>query len=117
MRIENEAKFRIALGILGVLVIIGTIFYHFVEGWSYLDAIYFSSTTLTTIGFGDFHPTTPISKIFTIFYVLSGVSLTLYAIAEFAKIQLEIGEGEVMNRLMKRSDKGSEVVWAHLKRK
>ncbi len=120
MRIEDETKFRIALGMLAILALVGTFFYHFVEKWSYLDAIYFSATTLTTVGFGDLHPTQPISKIFTIFYILSGVSLTLYSISEFAKIQLELGsgEGKVVEKLVRRPDGDkSEVVWAHLKRK
>jgi len=33
---------------------LGTVIYHFVEGWSWLDSLYFSVITLTTIGYGDF---------------------------------------------------------------
>jgi len=59
--------------ILGV----GTVFYRIVEGWSWLDAFYFSVITLTTVGYGDLHPTRPSSKIFTVFFIFVGVGLIL----------------------------------------
>jgi hypothetical protein len=65
--------------ILGALAIVGTgtVFYTLVERWSIIDALYFTVITLTTIGYGDLHPTGDISKIFTIFFVIAGVSFVL----------------------------------------
>jgi voltage-gated potassium channel len=60
-----------------VIVAIGTVFYSIVEDWSVIDALYFTVVTLTTIGYGDLHPTTDVSKIFTIFFILAGVSFIL----------------------------------------
>lgn len=60
-----------------VILIIGTIVYHEVEGWSWLDSLYFSVITLTTIGFGDFAPETSVGKIFTIFYIVIGLGMIL----------------------------------------
>lgn len=51
----------------------GTIFYHRVEGWSIIDSLYFCVITLTTIGYGDLHPTTEASKLFTIVYIFLGL--------------------------------------------
>ena len=64
---------------MGFLTIVGTgtIFYHFVEGWSYVDSLYFTVVMLTTIGFGDLHPTTEFSRIFTVLFILIGVSFIL----------------------------------------
>jgi voltage-gated potassium channel Kch len=42
---------------------------------SWIDAVYFSVITITTVGYGDIHPTTPGTKLFTIFYVLIGVGI------------------------------------------
>lgn len=55
----------------------GSIFYHFVEGWSWIDSIYFSFISLTTVGFGDITPNTDVGKVFTIFYLTVGIGLIL----------------------------------------
>ena len=60
-----------------LIVTIGSLVYHYLEGWNWVDSIYFSVITLTTIGFGDFAPTTPEGKIFTIFYILIGIGIIL----------------------------------------
>jgi voltage-gated potassium channel len=60
-----------------VIIGLGAALYHWLEGWDWLDSIYFVVITLTTIGYGDFHPTTPATKIITIFYGLNGIMLIL----------------------------------------
>jgi voltage-gated potassium channel len=60
-----------------VMIGIGAALFHWLEGWGWLDSIYFVVITLTTIGYGDFSPTTPITKIITIFYWLNGVIILL----------------------------------------
>ncbi len=66
--------------IVTFVIIIGTLFYALFEGWNYVDSLYFTVTTLTTIGYGDLHPTTTATKLFTVAYVLSGVYMVLYAL-------------------------------------
>ena len=61
----------------GAVLLVGTLAYHWLEGWSYLDALYFCVITLATVGYGDLTPTTPIAKVFTIFYVINGVVILL----------------------------------------
>lgn len=56
---------------------IGAVVYHYLEGWNWLDSFYFSVITLTTIGYGDFSPQTDAGKIFTLFYILIGVGIIL----------------------------------------
>jgi voltage-gated potassium channel len=51
------------------------VFYALVEGFTMIDAFYFSSMSLATVGFGDLVPTTDAGKIFTVVYVLSGIGI------------------------------------------
>jgi len=60
-----------------VIVLVGAAIYHWLEGWDWLDSLYFVVITLTTIGYGDFTPTTPLTKIVTIFYGINGIILLL----------------------------------------
>lgn len=53
----------------------GTVFYHLVEGWMWIDSLYFSVITLTTVGYGDFSPKTDAGKIYTCFYVIFGIGI------------------------------------------
>jgi voltage-gated potassium channel len=57
------------------LLIVGTIFYTLVEGWSVIDAIYFSAMSLATVGYGDLVPETEIGKLFTVVYVIAGIGI------------------------------------------
>jgi hypothetical protein len=61
---------------LGTLLL-GALVYHWLEGWSFLDAFYFCVISLATIGYGDLAPTTPTSRAFTIFYVINGIVILL----------------------------------------
>jgi len=58
---------------------IGTAFYSIVEGWTVLDAPYYSLVALTTVGFGEIHPELAVSKLFTIVYLLAGVGVRFLA--------------------------------------
>lgn len=59
------------------VLLIGTFAYHWLEGWSYLDSLYFCVVSLVTVGYGDLTPTTPLAKAFTIGYVINGVVILL----------------------------------------
>lgn len=56
-------------------LLIGSIFYRYTENFSWIDSVYFCVITLTTIGYGDIVPTTDAGKIFTMFYVIFGISI------------------------------------------
>jgi len=58
-------------------LMVGAALYSWLEGWSYLDSVYFVVITLCTIGYGDLTPTKPITKLLTIFFALNGVAILL----------------------------------------
>jgi voltage-gated potassium channel Kch len=72
---RSDVAFRILLALVVSLLVSGTTFFTLVEGWSVLDSLYFSVTTLTTVGFGDPAPATALGKIFTILYIFVGLGV------------------------------------------
>ena len=71
----REPAFRaIALAAL-LALLIGTVFYRLVEGWSWVDSFYFCTITLASVGYGDFAPTTEASRAFTVVYVILGLGI------------------------------------------
>ena len=74
---QPRARIHVATAVTVLLVLIagGTFAYRYLEGWTWIECFYFSVMTLTTIGYGDIHPTHDISRLFTAFYGLVGVGV------------------------------------------
>jgi len=70
---------------LGGLFVIGTAWYRYVEGWSWLDAAYMTTITLATVGFGETHPLKPVSRLFTILLILTGLVTIGYMVNRFTE--------------------------------
>lgn len=67
--------YHILVGATALTLGVGTVFYHFVEGLSWLDSYYFCVVTLATVGYGDITPHTNLGKLFTTFYIFIGVGI------------------------------------------
>jgi voltage-gated potassium channel len=66
-------------------ILIGTLAYMWLEGWSPLDALYFSVVVLATVGLGDVHPVTGAGKLFTVVYILFGLGVIAAFFSELTK--------------------------------
>lgn len=76
--LSNPTSSMIKIAAVFVICFIaGALFYHLVEGYSYIDAVYFTAMTLTTVGYGDFAPQTDVGKLFTAVYAFVGVGTFL----------------------------------------
>ena len=71
--------------IVGILLLTGTIFYWTAEDWTLIQSLYFSVVTLTTVGYGDFTPTSDFSRIFTIIYIFIGLGLLVAFLSSIAQ--------------------------------
>jgi voltage-gated potassium channel len=76
--------------VAGALVLTGTIFYWRFEDWTIIEALYFCVVTLTTVGYGDFAPTTAGTQIFTIIYILTGFGVLVALLTSVAEQYLRL---------------------------
>ncbi|MFZ5535223.1 MAG: potassium channel family protein [Patescibacteria group bacterium] len=98
--VKPPPGFIATISTLSILLIVGTAFYSSYEGWSYIDSFYFSVVTLATVGYGDLHPTTTATKLFTVAYIFIGVGLGLYIFSTLARSFIE-GRDKRMKRIEK----------------
>jgi len=82
-------KLKIALLILFTVFIVGTIGFHSIEKWSFIDSFYVTITTLSTVGYGDFTPRTAEGKFFTVFIIIFGVGTMFYSLVLMAETFIE----------------------------
>ncbi len=75
-----KENLNIPILILAILYVLSIFYFHFVEGWSYLDAAYFTTATITTVGYGDLVPETDYGKLGAILLSFFGVSIGFYII-------------------------------------
>lgn len=75
--------------LLLLLPMIGTAGYMAIEGWSFLDALYMSVITVTTIGFGEVQPLDDTGRVFTIFFAIAGVGAIFYALLSVFQFLIE----------------------------
>lgn len=93
-----QRQYRLVLAAALTLIIGGAIVYHYLLHLSWVNAFYFCTVTLATVGYGDITPNTDVSKIFTIFYILFGVGI----IAAFASLLIR---NATLRRELKRAKK------------
>lgn len=76
-----RSKIYTAILLLCLVLCIGILGYRFVSNYSWIDSIYMTVITITTVGFGEVQPLDTEAKIFTIFLILSSVVIVGYAIS------------------------------------
>lgn len=74
---ELVATHTILFFVLIILLVIlaGTIAFYNIEGWSFFNSLYFTSVTMSTIGYGDMAPITHAGKVVSMFYGFMGAPL------------------------------------------
>jgi voltage-gated potassium channel len=74
-----RSKIETAIALLILLLFIGVVGFRVMSNYSWVDAIYMTVITVTTVGFGEVHPLDPQAKIFTVFLILTSVVIVGYA--------------------------------------
>lgn len=74
-------RIYLALTLLLITVCIGVFGYRFIAGFSWVDAVYMTVITITTVGFGEVMPLSSEAKIFTIILILCSVVILGFTIS------------------------------------
>jgi voltage-gated potassium channel len=75
-----------------IVIAIGTVGFHLIEGWTILASLYVAAQTVTTVGYGDVTPATANGRVFATGFMLAGVGVVLYALTTVVQaiVQSEI---------------------------
>src|SRR5436190_12189442 len=107
--LSNLVRRRLLLLTLVVAVIMGggAAGFHYIEGLNWLDSLYTSTQTLTTVGYGDVTPKSSAGRLFAIFLMIVGVGTVLYALSVLAQaaMRAEIVEAIGQRRKLKEMEK------------
>lgn len=88
---------KVIAGFFGILVA-GVVGYMFFENISFVDALYMTVITVSTVGYGDMVPIHTSGKIFTVFMVLGGVAYVMYMFSKIMETVIEGGLREIMGK-------------------
>ncbi|KAI6370453.1 hypothetical protein MCOR25_004190 [Pyricularia grisea] len=83
-------------------LLVGALIFSTIEGWSYLDAVYWADVTLFTVGFGDMGAATPLSRGLLFPYALIGIISLGLVIGSIRSLVLERGRRMIDARMVEK---------------
>lgn len=116
MKIEPVKIFKthlsIAIGLIILMILAGSAGYMFLEGLSFIDALYHTVISITTVGYSDIQTSKEPTRIFTIVLILLGVASFYYFAGAIAETLIAGRLFEVIK--MKRIEEGLGRVAGHV---
>lgn len=94
----NQKRIYFSLTGLVIIVLLGTLGYHLLEGWHWFDSLYMTIITLATIGYGEVHPLTWGGRVFTIVLIVLGVTAVGFVFTSLTQILVESQVSAVFGR-------------------
>jgi voltage-gated potassium channel len=85
IRTELTIAFLTLIGVISV----GTVGYRILQGWSWIDALYMTVITLSTVGFTEVHPLDATGRLFTIALILLGIVSFGYIVNRFTEVLIQ----------------------------
>lgn len=74
-----------AIILILLIILLGVLGYMIISGYGFVDALYMTVITITTVGFGEVHPFTNADKLFSVFLILTSISVVGYTVSSFSE--------------------------------
>lgn len=91
MRGKGFSSLSISVGMLFFMVSVGTGGYFFIEGYTFLDALFMTIITISTVGFSEVKPLSPMGELFTIFMIVFSFGIFAYAVTFITRFIVDGG--------------------------
>lgn len=112
----NKNYLRAAIFGLISLVVVGALIFHHLEDWTWIESFYFTVVTITTVGYGDIHPTSDESRLVAMGFILVGVSLAGGMIAYLGKsISVATMQQRIENKVKAKAKSAAKKATEHSK--
>ncbi|HIP29481.1 MAG TPA: potassium channel protein [Sulfurospirillum arcachonense] len=96
---QQLKPFRLPLILVVFMIMIGTLGYVIIDGFTLLDAVYQAGITFTTVGFGEISPISPAGRIFTITLIILGFGVFSMSIGILVEV---LNKGQLVNIIKER---------------
>ena len=80
-----DRKVRGLLAFTLTVIFCAALVFSFLEGWPFLDAMFFAVATISTVGYGDMVPQTVLGRLFCMAYILVGLGIFVAAASAVAE--------------------------------
>ena len=102
-----RTKIYMAVFLLIILLVIGVVGFKSMSYYTWIDALYMTVITITTVGFQEVHPLDDTTKVFTIFLILTSVFILGYALSVITEYILSKNDFEELKqrKMQKKIDK------------
>lgn len=107
-----QSKITGAILLLILVFLVGSFGFALFFGYTWIDAFYMTVITITTVGFGELHPMSPVEKMFTSFLILSSIFIVGYAISVISEYILS--KSNIGNLRIKKVQKKIDQLQDHI---
>ena len=83
-------------------LLLGALVYSKIEGWEYLDAVYWADVTLLTVGLGDLSPYNKVGRGLLFPFAIGGVLIVGLVVGSIRSLVLERGKEKISARIVEK---------------
>ncbi|MEE9417316.1 MAG: potassium channel family protein [Acidimicrobiales bacterium] len=98
MLIRPNARQLVGVWFVFLVTLIGTAWYWLVENFGFIDALYQSVITVSTVGFGEVEPLDSSGRLFTIVLIIFGVASMVWAVGTFVEMLIDTSISRITSR-------------------